>query len=197
MHATAIPQSAAGGDVAGDALRRCRELLARFYRAEVPPELTALRGEDVPAPQRRLLVHTNDMTPTLEAYYGQEVRVQALDTAHDGGVYGRMVLLLTAGHRPAGFGAIRVHSEHLPEDAFRDVLEARRPLGGILIARGIAHTSNPLVYFALAADRRIARALECATHTRLYGRGNILATPTGAAIAEVVEIMPSFASDAG
>ena len=73
-------------------------LLGHFY-AKLGLSLPAigdLEGPSVPEPYRGLLVHSSDMTPTLEGFYGQPMRLNVLTREHHAGFYHREVLLKTA-----------------------------------------------------------------------------------------------------
>ena len=57
---------------------------AVYARAGVrPPAVKAIAPDDIPAPYRSLLVHTNDMTLTLERHFGGRVSLRPLSTFLD------------------------------------------------------------------------------------------------------------------
>src|SRR3982750_3578917 len=60
------------------------------------PVIEQVRGDEVPEPWRTLLVHNNDMTPTLEKFYGEEIFLKVISSHHRGDFYFREVVLLTA-----------------------------------------------------------------------------------------------------
>ena len=95
-------------------------LLGRFYaNLGLPlPELRDLRGEDMPQPYKRLLVHSSDMTPTLEAFYRQPLRLTVLTREQQDHTYLREVVLKSATDaRPVEYGVIRICLNHLPAPA--------------------------------------------------------------------------------
>ena len=55
--------------------------LDEFYARTglILPKIERLRGEQVPEPYRKLLVHEHDMTPTLESFHGADIHL--LDSA--------------------------------------------------------------------------------------------------------------------
>ena len=56
-----------------------------YARAGVPPPaVKAIEPDDIPMPYRSLLVHTNDMTLTLERHFGGRVALRPLSTFLDG-----------------------------------------------------------------------------------------------------------------
>ena len=116
-------------------------LLEWFYRRAglELPRLDRLEPEEVPQPYKSLLVHSADMTPTLEAHFGKPLGLTVLSREVQGESYLREVVL-TIGRekRPVLYGAIRILLNHLPPRARRRVLEERFPLGHILRTEGIA-----------------------------------------------------------
>src|SRR5947209_11680467 len=92
------------------------------------PAIGDLDGSAVPEPYRTLLVHSSDMTPTLEGFYRQPMRLTVLTREHHADFYHREVLLKTAGDsRPVEYGVIRICLKHLPEHARARVLAEERP----------------------------------------------------------------------
>ena len=167
--------------------------LDRFYLASgMPvPEATEIEGESIVEPYRSLLVHENDMTPTLEAAYRQRIHLRPVHRLVEGEVMLRqVVLVLDANERPVEFGAIRIQLKYLPPEARRLVLEVRLPLGRVLQDFFIEHCSRPAAYFSMHADALIGGGLELPSLQQLYGRRNKLLMPSGEVLAEVVEILP-------
>src|SRR5437899_6770711 len=79
-----------------------------FYKlaGQTLPPLVAVDGEAVPEPYKRLLVHQNDMTPTLEGFYQRRLHLQVLGRRRQGDNYYREVILLLDGtNQPVEFGA--------------------------------------------------------------------------------------------
>ena len=167
--------------------------LDQFYLVSgVPvPEATRIEAESVPEPYRSLLVHENDMTPTLEAAYRQRIHIRLISRKVEGDVLLRQVaLVLDSDERPVEFGAIRIQLSQLPPEARQLVLESKLPLGRLLQDFFIQHSSEPVAYFAVKADGRIGEALQTPSLQRLYGRRNKLLMPSGEVLAEVLEILP-------
>ena len=70
------------------------------------PPLEQVDGEAVPQPYRQLLVHHNDMTPTLEKFHQHDIHLRLLGRRHRGDEYFREVVLLLDGTNQAvEFGA--------------------------------------------------------------------------------------------
>jgi chorismate-pyruvate lyase len=163
-----------------------------FYaRARQPlPPFELLDGEEVPEPARWLLVHCNDMTPTLETFYGEKIVLRVIGRRRRGNEYSREVVLhLKDSKRPVEFGANRIQLDRFPPEARKLILEEREPLGYILRDFAITHTCQPNAFLRLASDHLINEVLELQGAQTLYGRHNQLFDPEGGLISEVVEIL--------
>src|SRR6185295_3635482 len=74
------------------------------------PPLQQVHGEEVPEPYKTLLVHQNDMTPTLEKFHGRDIHLRVIGRRRKGNKYYREVVLLTDGeNKPVEFGAIKIN----------------------------------------------------------------------------------------
>ena len=147
-------------------------LLARFYEplGLSVPALDALKADEVPQPYRALLVHSSDMTPTLERFYGQTLRLRVLTREHKDDSYKREVILWLADDAlPVEYGVIRIHLERLPTAARRLVLEEKRPLGDILHTEAIPHLSWPRP--SSVSNRMLTRGPRWACGTRVSFTG--------------------------
>ncbi len=159
------------------------------------PKIEAVAGEDVPEPYKTLLVHNNDMTPTLEKFYGSSIHLSVLRRQQRNDFYSReVVLLLDSSGCPVEFGAIRINLALFPSAARRKILEEKTPLGQILHEHQILHTSRPKAFLRIEADEFIKSALQAKEGGILYGRRNTLADPEQRPIAEIVEILPPAAA---
>ncbi len=167
--------------------------LDEFY-AEMGQALPPLQQVDagtVPQPYKQLLVHHDDMTPTLEKFYQQDIHLRVLSRRQRGDEYFREVaLLLDSNDQPVEFGAIKIWLHLFSPEARKQILAERRPLGHILQEQGMQHSSRPKAYLRLASDRVINEALSLTGAHVLYGRRNTLFDPKGRALAEIVEILP-------
>lgn len=164
-----------------------------FYtRAEQPlPPLNQVDGEEVPEPYKTLLVHQNDMTPTLEKFHRQKIHLRLIGRRRRGDEYFREVVLLLDGNdQPVEFGAIKINLQLFPTVARGQILEERRPLGHILEECRIPHASRPRAFIRVASDPLINDALKLSGAQVLFGRRNTLFDPSGNPLAEIVEILP-------
>lgn len=169
-----------------------RPLLDFYKRAgESAPELIAINGDDMPEPYRRLLVHADDMTPTLEEYHGERIHLRLIGREQNEAAYNREVVL-EAGldNKPVEFGAIAIHLEHFSEQSQALILGESVPLGTILGNHGIEHQSHPQAYFKVQSDPLITEAFGLPKSTGLYGRCNVHKDSKGNNLAEIVEILP-------
>jgi chorismate-pyruvate lyase len=167
-------------------------LLERFYsKLGLPmPAFEAVDGQDMPEPYRQLLVHSADMTPTLEAFYRQPMRLAVLTREQQESSYQREVVLKSANDsRPVEYGVIRIRLNHLPPPASRRVLEEQRPLGNILQSDSIPHLSWPQAFFRVESDSHLGHVLYLAQPCTLYGRRNVLLDGSRRLLAEVIEIL--------
>jgi chorismate-pyruvate lyase len=156
------------------------------------PAIEQIDGEEVPPPFHQLLVHTNDMTPTLEKFYGERIFLNVISRQTRGDFYFREVILLAhRTRRPVEFGAIKINLALFPAAARRLVLEEEEPLGSILADFKIAHSSRPKSFVRIQADGFIKGALQLSGDRVLYGRRNTLFDAQQRVLAEIVEILPT------
>lgn len=176
-------------------------LLELFYsRAGLRlPLLTRLERDEVPQPYRDLLVHSKDLTPTLEGFYGQTLGLAVLSRRREGTSYLREVILqLAQSGRRVGYGAIRIQLERLPKPSVQSVLENQIPFGSILKRDGIAHLGWPQAFFSVESDSHVQGVLRLEHACRLYGRRNVLLDGSRRLLADVIEVLapaPENSSD--
>ena len=171
-------------------------LLGRFYqRASLPPpSIRELHGGEVPEPYRSLLVHSTDMTPTLERFFKQRVALTVLSRELQDNAYLREVILKSAEDDvPVEYGVIRICLDHLPSPAARRVLEEQAPFGNILQTEGLAHMSWPQAFFRVHSDAHMRTVLRLQEVEVLYGRRNVLVDGSRRLLAEVIEILAPVA----
>jgi chorismate-pyruvate lyase len=154
------------------------------------PPFQRVEGQSLPQPWRDLLVHCNDMTPTLENFYGKNIHIRVLQRWQVEDEYYRQVVLhLEGSEEPVEFGANRIRLGFFPEEARRLILEEREPLGHILRDFGVTHTCEPNAFLRVASDAVINEALDLRGAHILHGRHNRLFDQEGNLISEVVEIL--------
>jgi hypothetical protein len=167
--------------------------LDEFYaaRGEAPPEIASVRPEEMPEPDRTLLVHQTDMTSTLEKFYGESLHIHALASHLRGDDYFRMVVLvLDQSKRRIELGAIKINLALFSDAARTEILREWEPLGHILSRHDIVFSSRPAAFLRLEADLLIASALHVKSGVTLFGRRNVLLDTSERPLAEIVEILP-------
>lgn len=163
-----------------------------FYGlASESPRMTFIGPEEMPSTERSLLVHESDMTPRLAKHHGCEIILDVHAKSRLGNYLVRAsVLKRKTDETPVEFGAIGIHLDGFSEQARLDILECKKPLGGLLMEHAVPHTSHPSGYFRIEIDHRLANLLGASEGQTLYGRCNELRHSNGAPLAEVVEVLP-------
>lgn len=167
--------------------------LSEFYaRAKVPlPRIETIPGDAVPEPYRSLLVHHNDMTPTLEDHHQSRIHLEILSRDPRGGYYFREVILrLDHDEAPVEFGANKIHLGAFPEEAQELILLEQVPLGRILRDCGVRHQTAAKYFLRVEPDELVCRALELEQPIPLYGRKALISDLQGRPLSEIVEILP-------
>ena len=155
------------------------------------PDVEEVQPEEVPEPFHELLVHSNDMTPTLERFHGQSIDLHVLCRRVRGDVMLRQVVLLLAESRlPVEFGAIDIHLDRFAPDPRREIEECRRPLGTLLAMYAVEHHKRPAAFLRVMPDKLILDALGLPVAEPLYGRCNTIYAPDNRPMAEIVELIP-------
>lgn len=190
MHVT--PDQSEAGRALSEALHRLLPFHFFYEKAELDlPDFTFLTGDEVPYPYRSLLVHTNDMTPTLAAFHHSKLYLEVHEHEQSDEFVMRLVTLHAAASEiPVEYGAIAIQLAGLPEEVRQKVVEGRKPLGGLLGEYGVEHKGSPSTYFSVPADGLIAKALNQEAGEILYGRCNQLLDADGMVFADIVEILP-------
>jgi hypothetical protein len=154
-------------------------------------EFAPVPAASVPEPYHTLLVHERDMTRTLEQFHAGVIHLRVLSSHHEADAYWReSVLELDGSNQPIEYGAIKIHLNRFPEPWRTQILEERRPLGGILNASGIRYVSRPTAYLRFTPDKFITCALHFSGPAVLFGRQNTLRNAQGEVLAEIIEILP-------
>src|SRR6266516_2437893 len=88
------------------------------------PPLQQVDGEAVPQPYKQLLVYHDDMTLTLEKYYGRDIHLRLLGRRRKGsGYFRKVVLLLDGTEQPVEFGAIKIYLDRSEFDRLLGAVE--------------------------------------------------------------------------
>lgn len=169
-------------------------LLDGFYRSmptHPPLDAVVVEPSELPDQQRRLLVHDRDMTSTLTRYHRQKILLRVLQRTLTNGTLSRHIVLESAVSRtPVEYGASNISLAVLDDHVRGEVVEGKKPLGGILNEHGVAYSNCPGAFFKVRSNDLMNRLFELDESTWLYGRCNCLTDSIGRTIAEVVEILP-------
>lgn len=172
--------------------------LSEFLPRSEPRPVAQLEGglQAMPEPYRSLLVHDSDMTSTLERFYGERLELRLLARrVEDGSLFRQVILCGGQSGKAAEFGAIRIALNAFEEIPRQRILEAKQPLGSILTQFEVAYVSRPRLFFHVESNGHMEEVLRLTAPATLYGRQNVLSTPQGQILAEVVEILPPVGDD--
>ncbi|NNE93635.1 MAG: hypothetical protein HKN23_18455, partial [Verrucomicrobiales bacterium] len=164
-----------------------------FYerKGRALPDFHFLEGSEVPYPYRSLLVHENDMTPTLAAFHHSKLYLEVHEKETSDEFVMRLVTLhAAASDIPVEFGAIGIHLQNFEDEVRQRIVEGGVPLGAILGEHKVAHHGSPSAYFRVPADDLMAGTLKQEAGDELFGRCNQLLDDDGMVIADIVEILP-------
>lgn len=164
-----------------------------FYEKESRPmpAIEFVEPPVMPANERELLVHDHDMTSALMEYHRSPIDLQVVRReATDDYVLRLVVLTRRELPVPVEFGAIGIRLDVFEPAMRAEVLDGRKPLGGLLAEYRVSYLSQPRAYFRVAADAFISGLLEEPEGTCLWGRCNALMTEDGEVFADIVEILP-------
>jgi chorismate-pyruvate lyase len=167
--------------------------LDEFYAREgLPlPKIERVAGADIPEPYRSLLVHGNDMTPTLQGYHGSMIHLEVLRSDPRGDFYFREVMLrLDRDDAPVEFGANKINLSLFASPAKRLILEERLPLGQILKQCDVPHTTAAKAFLRVETDSFIGRSMGLSMPRVLYGRRATIWDLQRRPLSEIVEILP-------
>ena len=163
-----------------------------YQRAGVElPEVKAIAPESIPYPYRTLLVHTSDMTLTLERHFGGPLVVRALSTMTSGSWYLRRVLLAQEySGRPVEMGAIRIRLSGLSAELQRQIRRNRTPMGRLLRNGGVDFESRPKAFLEITPNGEMMGVFWMREPHTLYGRQTEVIFE-GKKIGDIIEILPS------
>jgi chorismate-pyruvate lyase len=167
--------------------------LSEFYgHAKLTlPRLEVVTAEAVPEPFRTLLVHHNDMTPTLEAFHKSDIHLEIVSRERRGDFYFREVVLrLHQDETPVEFGANKVYLGRFTEEAQDLILQEYIPLGRILKDCRVQHRTEAKAFLRVTSDELIGGKFELVQPTALYGRKAVISDLQGRPLSEIVEILP-------
>lgn len=154
-----------------------------FAKAEM------LSPDDLPSPYHDLLVHTEHMTVTVEDFFHDPVEVEVLQSAADGQLYHRKILLrLNQSRKVVQFGLVRIDLSCLPEAVSKAIVGEKIPLGRVLIEHNVLRRVQPTAFVRLAPEATMQMWFDMANPEPLYGRTGVIFCNDRPAIA-VLEVL--------
>lgn len=153
------------------------------------PDATLVSGEAVPQPYRKLLVHHDHMTVTVEEHFGDAVDVRVIERRRNGDEYARKILLaLHESGRVVQFGLVRIDLAVCPEPVREAIVEGLTPLGRVLIRNDMLRRIEPTAYLKVTLSPTMAEWFGSAPGTATFGRLGVIYTGEKPAV-EVLEIL--------
>jgi len=167
------------------------ELLGLFPGDSLPvKDFQPVEAAEVPEPYRKLLVHSEHMTVTLEERYGTKVHLVVLDRRHDPNTYARKLILRAGADGPVILaGIMRIRLDVCGPEARDRIISESTPLGRILIEQGFLRSIENLAFFRVLVGEALRELFEAsgrATFTYCRTAGISLG---GAPAVELLEIV--------
>jgi hypothetical protein len=155
-----------------DALAALSGLARGFFDlAAMARGACVLAPESLPESARRLLVHHDHMTVTLESAAGCPMELFVLREHQEGDDYARLILLKPRGlDHVVEFGILRLDLRAASPEVRRDVLAKTAPLGNILIRHNVLRKVEPRGYFRFDATSPVTGSFSDSTLAETFGR---------------------------
>jgi len=162
-----------------------------YARAGVEmPRVKVVSPDEIPLPYRSLLVHDDDMTPTLERHFGGRVVLRPLSTFTSRGSYFRRVLLTQEySGQPVEMGAIRMKIDAFTHRLRAKILKNEIPLGRILRDTRFQHESHAKAFLAITPNPEMMGVFWMREPLTLYGRRTEI-LHDNVKIGDIVEVLP-------
>lgn len=134
------------------------------------------RAEHIPAsttpePYKRMLVHDQHMTVTMEEYHGCPVDVTILDRSYLGDIYSRKIVLTKHETDTAvQFGIVRFNFVYVTDPVRQEIVRGDVPLGRILINHNILRHIDLGAVLEITAGPALAEYLQMPQGATTYGR---------------------------
>ena len=148
-----------------------------------------VRGDQVPAPYKQLLVHDHHMTVTVEGFHGSKVDVRVLERRTDGDAYSRKILLARQSDGAVvQFGIVRIRLDACGDEVRRELVSESTPVGRVLITHGILTQVKPKSFLRVVPGLAMVQWFGLEAPTPMYGRTAEIAW-NGKRAVEVLEIV--------
>ncbi len=124
-----------------------------------------------PEPYKRLLVHDQHMTVTMEDFHESPVDVRILDQRLDDETYSRKILLLKSGTESVvQFGIVRFNFAYVTQRVREEILEGRTPMGRVLITHNVLRHIDLGAILRIAPGEELQKYFQSAPGDVTYGR---------------------------
>lgn len=128
-------------------------------------------GSTTPEPYKHMLVHDAHMTVTMEEYHGCPVNVEVLESAADGDIYSRKILLNRSDNgKPVQFGIVRFDFQYVTREVREEIMSGEIPLGRVLITHNVLRHIDLGAILRLQAGPGLAKYLQIDEGQETYGR---------------------------
>ena len=125
----------------------------------------------VPEPYKRLLVHEEHMTVTMEGHHRTHVDVKILARVQEGHIYSRKSILLKSGtDEVVQLGIVRFDLDYVTDAVRKEILAGEIPLGRILINHNVLRHIDLGAVLRITAGAELARVFRIEPGTATYGR---------------------------
>ncbi|MGL4464435.1 MAG: hypothetical protein ACRC1K_19965 [Planctomycetia bacterium] len=146
-------------------------LLLAFFGESTPPQCRETLAAAVPEPYRRLLVHQNHMTVTLEQYIGAKVRVRPYQVHQQGDLYGRKLDLFSEANGQLVMTGLMLFNFSFSTPVVREqIVSQAAPIGRILIENDILREITAESFLQIDADDPLVKRFELSTPRPAFGR---------------------------
>ncbi|MCH8853812.1 MAG: hypothetical protein IID41_14340 [Planctomycetes bacterium] len=114
---------------------------------------TEVPAKSLEEPFRTLLVHEDHMTGVLLAHYGRAVGLHVLRRTNTEDTYTRFITLTASdSEQVVETGIVRINLALLSTAVRQEIVEAKKPLGSILIDHDVLRRIEPKWYFHLESS---------------------------------------------
>ena len=154
-------------------------------------QVEVLEGAALTGAYSGLLDHTHHMTVTLEERYGAPVHLEVLEVDHSGDSYSRKLILRAGEGGPVVLaGIMRFRLECVDQEVREEILEARTPLGRILIEHQVLRKIETIAFLRFPLRNSFGKLLDATGKEPFtYGRLAIIFCDGEPAV-ELLELIP-------
>ena len=124
-----------------------------------------------PEPYKRMLVHDQHMTVTMEEFHDSSVDVRVLEEKPSADIYARKILLLKSGtDQVVQFGIVRFDFSFVMETVRAEIRQGKIPLGRVLINHNVLRHIDLGAILRITVGPALADYLQMPVGEVTYGR---------------------------